>query len=78
MEIPTKTIQEYIYTLPLAPAIITRIAEETEKDKGLSYMIQTRTEFEMKDFPFCVLFVWNKTPEGFKYWSDINNTLLDR
>lgn len=78
MDIPIKTIQEYIYTLPFEPAIISRIAEETEKDKGLSYMIQSRTDFEMKDFAFCVLFVWNKTPEGFDYWSNINNTLLDR
>ena len=55
-----------------------RIIEETIKDKGHDYMIKERTEFEMLDFPFCVLFVWNKTPEGFDYWSDINNIILDR
>ena len=76
MNIPSKTIQEYIYTLPLHPSLISRVAEETEKDKGKEYMTKERTEFEMKDFPFCVLFVWNKTPEGFDYWSKINSHIL--
>jgi hypothetical protein len=71
-------ILKYINNLPLSDAIKTRIKEETFHDKGQDYMMQERTEFEMKDFPFCALFVWNKTPEGFDYWSDINNTLLDR
>ena len=76
MNTPSKTIQEYIYTLPLSPAIISRIADETEIDKGEEYLTKERTEFEMKDFAFCVLFVWNKTPEGFEYWSNINSQLL--
>lgn len=71
-------ILQYINNLPLSDAIKTRIKEETFYDKGLDYIKQDRTEYEMKDFPFCVLFVWNKTPEGFDYWSKINNITLDR
>ena len=68
----------YIHSLPVTYLVMARIIEETIKDKGHDYMIKERTEFEMLDFPFCVLFVWNKTPEGFDYWSDINNIILDR
>jgi hypothetical protein len=76
MNTPSKTIQEYIYTLPLEASVISRIAEETAKDKGEEYLSKERTEMEMKDFAFCVLFVWNKTAEGFAYWVEINNTIL--
>jgi hypothetical protein len=68
----------YIHSLPVPYLVKARIIEETIKDKGHDYMIKERTEFEMLDFPFCVLFVWNKTAEGFDYWSEINNITLDR
>jgi hypothetical protein len=72
------TIFDYINSLPLTYLVRGRIIEETTKDKGKEYLTQERTEYEMKDFPFCVLFVWNKTAEGFDYWSEINNLILDR
>lgn len=71
-------ISTYINSLPLHEGIIDRILWETILDKGEDYVYKERTEFEMKDFPFCVLFVWNKTKEGFDYWSGINNIILDR
>ena len=71
-------INNYINSLPFHQGIIDRIIRETILDKGEEYIHQERTEFEMKNFPFCTLFVWNKTKEGFDYWSDINNIILDR
>lgn len=70
-----KNIFEYIHSLPLTMIIIGRIIDETIKEKGEEYLVKERTDFEMQDFPFCILFVWNKTPEGFEYWNQIDNAI---
>ena len=71
-------ILDYIHSLPVTYFVKARIIEETKNDKGVEYLEKERTPYEMLDFPFCVLFVWNKTAEGFDYWSEINNITLDR
>jgi len=69
------TILDWIKALPLEQPIIDRIIEETIKDKGENYLNERQFAHVLKNFAFCVLFVWNKTTEGFEYWVDINNKI---
>jgi hypothetical protein len=68
-------ILDWIKALPLEQEIIDKIIIETINDKGHDYIMNEQSEVTLKNFGFAILFVWNKTPQGFEYWADINQKI---